>query len=92
MYTFLIPSSDDNAFTFTGGKYPDRLDIGRFVWSAENFSHNASDIDLQMEGPTHEPILHAQLSDDSGSMRTDKVNLADCIKNEDGHLCFMDCF
>ncbi|KAJ5091285.1 hypothetical protein NUU61_006155 [Penicillium alfredii] len=65
---------------------------GKFAWSAENFSSSASDVNLQFEGPTHEPILHAQLCDGNGARHEDRVNLADCIKNEDGHLRFMDCF
>lgn len=65
---------------------------GKFHWSASNFSQAASDIDLQMEGPTHEPILHAQLADGGGGTHEDRVNLADCIKNENGELRFMDCF
>jgi len=68
------------------------IGVGKFAWSAENFADHASGVDLQLEGPTHEPILHAQLSDGIGGFREDKVNLADCIKNEDGHLRFMQCF
>ena len=65
---------------------------GKFAWSAENFSENAASVDLQLEGPTHEPVLRAQLSDNDGTHHEDCVNLADCIKNEDGRLRFMDCF
>ncbi|KAJ5625021.1 hypothetical protein N7510_001330 [Penicillium lagena] len=65
---------------------------GKFTWSAENFADHAAGVELQLEGPTHEPILHARLNDGTGGCREDKVNLADCIKNEDGHLRYMDCF
>ncbi|KAJ5682815.1 hypothetical protein N7462_005980 [Penicillium macrosclerotiorum] len=66
--------------------------IGKFAWSAENFSDAASDVHLEMEGQPSQPILHAQLGDGDGAHHEDCVNLADCIKNEDGHLRFMDCF
>lgn len=65
---------------------------GKFAWSAESFSDHASDVILKLEGPTHEPILHASLEDDEGGQHVDVVNLADCIKNENGRLRFMDCF
>ena len=65
---------------------------GKFKWSASNFSQAASDVDLQLEGPTHEPILRAQLNDGDGDMHDACVNLADCVKNENGELHFMDCF
>ena len=65
---------------------------GKLAWSAGNFSQVAEDINLQLEGETHEPILHASLRDDSGDLHESCVNLAECIKNEDGHLRFMDCF
>lgn len=47
---------------------------------------------LELEGPTHEPMLHAALDDDEGGQHMDVVNLADCIKNENGRLRYMDCF
>ncbi|KAJ5089276.1 hypothetical protein N7532_007960 [Penicillium argentinense] len=66
---------------------------GKFAWSAENFTDDASDINLQWEGPDREPFLHAQLKNyENGSKNEDCVNLAACIKNEDGHLRYMDCF
>ncbi|KAJ5161892.1 hypothetical protein N7492_007284 [Penicillium capsulatum] len=65
---------------------------GKFAWSAENFSESASSVDLQLEGETHEPMLRAELKDGDGARHRDCVNLADCIKNENGHLRFMDCF
>ncbi|KAJ5578564.1 uncharacterized protein N7459_007528 [Penicillium hispanicum] len=65
---------------------------GKLTWSAEKFSEQADDVDLQLEGPTHEPMLHAQLRDGDGGQHADSVNLADCIKNEDGRLRYMDCF
>lgn len=66
--------------------------IGKFAWSADGFSDHASDVNLKLEGPTHEPMLHAQLDDEEGGQHMDVVNLADCIKNENGRLRFMDCF
>lgn len=68
------------------------LHIGQFAWGCQNFSTHSSDVDLQMEGPTHEPVLHAQLDDGVGNIQACQVNLAACIKNEDGHLRFMECF
>ncbi|KAJ5948157.1 hypothetical protein N7466_001172 [Penicillium verhagenii] len=65
---------------------------GKFAWSAEGFSDHAADINLKLEGPTHEPMLHAALDDEEGGQHFDVVNLGDCIKNENGRLRFMDCF
>ncbi|KAJ5167317.1 uncharacterized protein N7482_006098 [Penicillium canariense] len=66
---------------------------GKFTWSAENFSDGAANVHLEWEGDTKpkKPILHAELAD-GNDYHEDCVNLADCIKNEDGHLRFMDCF
>lgn len=68
-----------------------RGSAGKFKWSAENFSGSASNITLVQEGPMHEPILHVQLDDGDGPY-DEYVNLAYCIKNEDGKLKYMDCF
>ncbi|KAJ6110995.1 hypothetical protein N7486_003230 [Penicillium sp. IBT 16267x] len=65
---------------------------GKFAWSAEGFSDQASDVILKLEGATLEPMLHASLDDDEGGHHMDVVNLADCIKNENGRLRYMDCF
>ncbi|CAI7584616.1 hypothetical protein N7509_011025 [Penicillium cosmopolitanum] len=65
---------------------------GKFAWSAENFTEDAADVILKWDGPNHEPMLHAQLEDEGGMHNEDTVNLAACIKNEDGHLRYMDCF
>ncbi|KAJ5764997.1 hypothetical protein N7520_004556 [Penicillium odoratum] len=65
---------------------------GQFAWSVEGFSDHASDVILELEGPTHEPMLHASLDDEGGIQHVDVVNLADCIKNENGHLRYMGCF
>ncbi|KAJ5126730.1 hypothetical protein N7448_007509 [Penicillium atrosanguineum] len=64
---------------------------GKFKWSAENFSGSASDVTLEQDGPEHNPILRARLDSGNGPQE-DVVNLADCIKNEDGKLKYMDCF
>ncbi|CAG8004967.1 unnamed protein product [Penicillium salamii] len=65
---------------------------GQFAWGCTGFSTHSSDIDSQLEGPTNEPMLRAQLDDGIGTSRESEVNLGACIKNEDGHLCFMECF
>lgn len=67
--------------------------IGKFKWSAKDFSKSAANVDLEMEGPSPpQPILYAELDDGNGGHNKEKVNLADCIKNEDGHLSYMQCF
>jgi len=68
------------------------LHIGQLVWGCQDFSAHSTDIDLQLEGPTNEPILHAQLDDGIGNTQEGEVNLASCIKNEDGRLRFQGCF
>jgi hypothetical protein len=65
---------------------------GQFAWGSHNFSAHATDVDLQLEGPTHEPVLHAHIDDGIGNIQDCEVNLAACIKNEDGNLRFMECF
>jgi hypothetical protein len=72
-------------------KQPRLTGLGKLAWSAENLSRSASVVSLEQEGPMHEPILHAQLNDGDGP-HEDTVNLADCIKNEDGQLKYMGCF
>ena len=66
----------------------------KLVWGQRNFTKSADNIHLEWErgdGKMKEPILHAELMD--GQENHDSwVNLADCIKNEDGSLRFMDCF
>lgn len=66
--------------------------IGEFAWGCTDFSTHCTDVDLQLEGPANEPMLHAQLDDGVGNLHESAVNLASCIKNEDGHLRFMECF
>jgi hypothetical protein len=68
------------------------LSLGKLTWSRENFSDSVTDVDLRMEGPNNEPILHAQLDDGEGNICSDELNLSSCIKNEDGHLRYMQCF
>jgi hypothetical protein len=67
--------------------------LGKLTWGIKDFSESANDIHLEWEGDTKpkNPILHAELMD--GEENHDScVNLADCIKNEDGRLRFMECF
>lgn len=64
---------------------------GKLKWSAKDFSSSASNVTLEQEGPEHIPLLHARLDDGNGP-HEDVVNLADCIKNEDGNLKYMGCF
>jgi hypothetical protein len=68
------------------------LCIGQLAWGDRNFSAHSTNVDLQLEGPTNEPVLHAQLDDGTGNIQSSEVNLASCIKNEEGHLRFMGCF
>ncbi|CAG7941834.1 unnamed protein product [Penicillium nalgiovense] len=65
---------------------------GQLAWGSNNFSKNSRDVNFQLEGPENNPMLHAQLEDGEGNVRESQMNLADCIKNEDGHLSFMECF
>ena len=88
-----FPVDAFNIIQIWGLTYPHPIfETGKFAWGCGNFSQKASDANLQFEGPTNEPILHAQLDNDEGVRREECVNLAECIKNEEGHLRFMDCF
>lgn len=66
--------------------------LGQLAWGSHDFSKSSHDVNFQLEGPENNPILHAQLEDNEGHVRESQMNLADCIKNEDGHLSFMECF
>ncbi|KAJ5351723.1 Cyanovirin-N [Penicillium brevicompactum] len=63
-----------------------------FAWGYKDFSASSQDVNLELEGPTNEPMLHAKVDDGVGHLRESEVNLAGCIKNIDGNLRFMDCF
>ncbi|KAJ5312145.1 hypothetical protein PENANT_c011G02639 [Penicillium antarcticum] len=67
-------------------------ELRKLTWSCENFSDSATDVALRMDGPNDEPVLHAQLDDGEGNISNDELNLGTCIKNEDGHLRYMQCF
>lgn len=69
-----------------------RATAGEFRWGSSNFSADTSDVNLQLEGETNEPILRARMSGEGGTKHESRVNLGDCIKNENGHLQFMECF
>lgn len=66
--------------------------IGKLTWGAKDFSQSADHVHLEWEGETmpKNPILHAEWIGDEN--HESSVNLAECIKNEDGHVRFMDCF
>ncbi|OOQ87743.1 cyanovirin-N [Penicillium brasilianum] len=66
---------------------------GKLTWGAKDFSQSADDIHLEWEGDSKpkNPILHAKVMDGDEDHES-CVNLAECIKNEDGHLWFMECF
>lgn len=66
---------------------------GKLAWGSPDFSKSADNIHLEWEGDSKpkNPILHAELMDGNENHES-CVNLADCIKNEDGHLRFMECF
>ncbi|KAJ5788988.1 uncharacterized protein N7518_005999 [Penicillium psychrosexuale] len=65
---------------------------GRLAWGAHDFSKCARDVELKLEGPENNPILHAKFDDGQGNVQESEVNLADCIKNIDGRLNYMECF
>ncbi|KAJ5458509.1 Cyanovirin-N family protein [Penicillium sp. IBT 31633x] len=65
---------------------------GEFAWGEKNFSDRAKNVDLKLEGPENDPVLYAELDDDEGNYHTRQVKLGSCIKNEDGHLSYMQCF
>ncbi|CAI7607013.1 unnamed protein product [Penicillium glandicola] len=65
---------------------------GEFVWGSQNFSESAHDVDLKIEGPDDEPVLHAHFDSEDGKIQKSQVKLGCCIKNEDGHLSYMQCF
>ena len=66
--------------------------LGEFAWGYKDFSASSQDVNLELDGPTNEPMLHAKVDDGVGHLRESEVNLAGCIKNIDGNLRFMDCF
>ncbi|KAJ5365681.1 Cyanovirin-N family protein [Penicillium concentricum] len=63
---------------------------GQFSWGDRNFSKSSRDVVFKLDG--NEPMLHAQLDDGEGNIQESELNLGHCIKNEDGRLCFMECF
>ncbi|KAJ5816097.1 hypothetical protein N7447_008330 [Penicillium robsamsonii] len=65
---------------------------GQFSWGDRDFSKSSRDVVFKLDGRDNEPMLHAQLDDGSGNIQESQVNLAHCIKNDDGHLSFMECF
>ncbi|KAJ5519819.1 Cyanovirin-N family protein [Penicillium fimorum] len=65
---------------------------GQFSWGDRDFSKSSRDVVFKLEGPKNEPMLHAQLDDGKGNAQESQVNLGHCIKNEDGHRRFMECF
>ncbi|KAJ6137281.1 Cyanovirin-N family protein [Penicillium samsonianum] len=65
---------------------------GQLAWGSHDFSKSSRDVDFKLEGPENDPMLHAQLDDGQGNVQESQVNLGHCIKNEDGHLRFMECF
>ena len=70
--------------------------IGKLKWGGHDFTQSADNIHLEWEGEIQpqNPILHANVQVDPQGVESSEssVNLADCIKNEDGQLRFMDCF
>ncbi|KAJ5491330.1 hypothetical protein N7539_002897 [Penicillium diatomitis] len=79
------------------GEHLDSSSSGKLTWSGHNFTQAAENIHLEWEGDSkpQNPILHADVYTDpavGAESSASCVNLADCIKNEDGHLRFMDCF
>ncbi|KAJ5359291.1 uncharacterized protein N7496_011704 [Penicillium cataractarum] len=66
---------------------------GKLAWGSQDFSKSADNVHLEWEGDCKpkNPILYAELMDGNENHNS-CVNLADCIKNEDGHLRFMECF
>ncbi|KAI2791101.1 hypothetical protein POX_c03956 [Penicillium oxalicum] len=69
---------------------------GKLKWGGHDFTQSADNIHLEWEGEIQpqNPILHANVQVDPKGVESSEssVNLADCIKNEDGQLRFMDCF
>ncbi|ODM20065.1 hypothetical protein SI65_05051 [Aspergillus cristatus] len=58
---------------------------GRFSWNGQNFSNTARNVRLGMEGK-REPVLHAELQDDSGEYRESEARLGEHVGNIDGQL------
>ncbi|KGO74083.1 Cyanovirin-N [Penicillium italicum] len=88
------------AFPFKVGIVPSTItkiniyhsNLGLLAWGSHGFSKISRDVGFKLEGPDNDPMLHAQLDDGEGNIRESKLNLGDCIKNENGHLRFMECF
>ncbi|KAJ5211044.1 Cyanovirin-N [Penicillium cf. griseofulvum] len=65
---------------------------GQLAWGDHEFSKKSQDVSFQLEGPNNDPMLYAQVDAGDGGTQESTVNLATCIKNEDGKLCFLECF
>lgn len=59
--------------------------IGRFSWDGQNFSNTARNVRLGMEGQ-REPVLHAELQNDSGEYKESETRLGEHVGNIDGQL------
>lgn len=59
--------------------------IGRFSWDGQNFSSTARNVRLGMEGQ-REPVLHAELQNDSGEYVGSDTQLGEHVGNIDGQL------
>ncbi|KAJ5422415.1 Cyanovirin-N [Penicillium cf. griseofulvum] len=67
-------------------------ELGQLAWGDHEFSKKSQDVSFQLEGPNNDPMLYAQVDAGDGGTQESTVNLATCIKNEDGKLCFLECF
>ena len=60
-----------------------KLCKGHFKWGGKNFTKNAENIGLSLEGPDSVPMLHAGLRNSRGQLVDAKVNLSEHIGNRD---------
>ncbi|OJJ80716.1 CVNH domain-containing protein [Aspergillus glaucus CBS 516.65] len=57
---------------------------GRFSWDGQNFSNTARNVRLGME--QREPVLHAELKNESGEYTGSDTQLGEHVGNVDGQL------
>ena len=62
---------------------------GEFYWEGENFSHCASDMELDFDNDDGLPILRAKLNNVDGEEIDNVINLAERIGNNDGFFQFV---
>lgn len=88
----LIGRLRDNAGSFQGAAIDLNTCLsnnqGQFFLGGEGYIRSCSDVTVGMEGGGNAPVLRAQLKTPSGAWLSANVNLAERIKNINGHFVF----